>query len=171
MHIFWKPFWLKPYCLKDLQLERVPRMAFLLRSTGGGSGALRAVGVRAFAAQETVMSPYKGGPVYLWLRSSIIWTRRVLGRHWIRWLERNWDFQKMCMQGMPEMHIDPTKNRWRYMVDTSYYGGMLDKAHEDFYRYICMYPALAMFFYYCVSRIKDNDKDNFMAKWRVPKEE
>ncbi len=23
----------------------------------------------------------------------------------------------------------------RYYVDTSYYGGMLDKAHEDFYRY------------------------------------
>merc|ERR1711972_1129382 len=82
------------------------------------------------SVEETVMSPYKGGPVYLWLRSSIIWSRRVLGRHWIRWLERNWDFQKMCMQGMPEMHIDPTKNRWRYMVDTSYYGGMLDKSHE-----------------------------------------
>lgn len=61
------------------------------------------------SVEETVMSPYKGGPVYLWLRSSIIWTRRVLGRHWIRWLERNWDFEKMCMQGMPEMHIDPTK--------------------------------------------------------------
>merc|ERR1712187_649518 len=116
--------------------------------------------------EETAMSPYKGGPVYLWLRSSIIWTRRVLGRHWIHWLERNWDFQKMCMQGMPEMHIDPTKNRWRYYVDTSYYGGMLDKAHEDFYRYIMLSPALAFFFYYVWARIKDNDRDNFLAKWR-----
>ena len=120
--------------------------------------------------EETVMSPYKGGPVYLWLRSSILWLRRYPGRHWQRWLFRNWDFQKMCMQGMPEHHIDPTKNRWRYYVDTSYYGGMLDKAHEDFNRYILMYPALAYFFYCTWTRIKDNDKDNFMAKWRVPKE-
>merc|ERR1712066_587187 len=86
-----------------------------------------------------------GGPVYLWLRATIVWLRRVPGRHWIRWLERNWDFQKFCMQGMPELHIDPTKNRWRYYVDTSYYGGMIDKAMEDFYRYIMMYPALAFF--------------------------
>merc|ERR1712113_1073216 len=99
------------------------------------------------SVEETVMSPYKGGPVYLWLRSSIIWTRRVLGRHWIRWLERNWDFQKMCMQGIPEMHIDPTKNRWRYMLDTS---------HEDAWRYIMMYPVMAYFFFYVWSRIKDN---------------
>merc|ERR1712085_1486 len=56
-------------------------------------------------------------------------------------------------------------------VDTSYYGGMLDKAHEDFYRYICMYPALAYFCYCTWCRMKDNDKDNFMAKWRVPKDE
>merc|ERR1739845_343656 len=83
-----------------------------------------------------------GGPVYLWLRSTWIWLRRYPGRHWMRWLDRNWDFQKMCMQGVPEIHIDPTKNRWRYMIDTSYYGGMLDKAQEDFYRYIMMYPAL-----------------------------
>eukprot|EP00927_Polykrikos_kofoidii_P050757 TRINITY_DN4463_c0_g1_i1.p3 TRINITY_DN4463_c0_g1~~TRINITY_DN4463_c0_g1_i1.p3 ORF type:complete len:118 (+),score=15.77 TRINITY_DN4463_c0_g1_i1:523-876(+) len=117
------------------------------------------------------MSPYKGGPVYLWMRSSYIWLRRVPGRHWMRWLERNWDFQKMCMQGVPEMHIDPTKNRWRYMVDTSYYGGMLDKAHEDFLRYVMMYPALGFFFFVVWARIKDNDKDNFLAKWRVPKEE
>ncbi|CAE8680459.1 unnamed protein product [Polarella glacialis] len=121
--------------------------------------------------EETVMSPYKGGPVYLWLRSSILWLRRVPGRHWIRWIERNWDYQKMCLVGMPEMHIDPTKNRWRYMIDTSYYGGMLDKSHEDFYRYIMMYPALAFFFHCTWCRIKDNDKDNFLAKWRVPAEE
>uniref|UniRef100_A0A6T1MUK4 Uncharacterized protein n=1 Tax=Alexandrium monilatum TaxID=311494 RepID=A0A6T1MUK4_9DINO len=120
--------------------------------------------------EETVMSPYKGGPVYLWLRSTGVWLRRYPGRHWIRWIERNWDFQKMCMQGMPEMHIDPTKNRWRYYVDTGYYGGMLDKAHEDFYRYILIYPATLYFLYMVWTRIKDNDKDNFMAKWRVPKE-
>merc|ERR1719235_2635245 len=82
------------------------------------------------SVEETVMSPYKGGPVYLWLRSSYTWLRRYPGRHWMRWLERNWDFQKMCMMGVPEHHIDPTKNRWRYMIDTSYYGGMMDKAHE-----------------------------------------
>merc|ERR1711879_71048 len=121
--------------------------------------------------EETVMSPYKGGPVYLWLRSSIVWARRVLGRHWMRWLERNWDFQKMAMLGMPEMHIDPTKNRWRYFVDTSYYGGMLDKAQEDVYRFILMYPALAYFFYMGWCRIKENDKDNFLEKWRVPKDD
>eukprot|EP00929_Paragymnodinium_shiwhaense_P076929 TRINITY_DN395_c0_g3_i1.p1 TRINITY_DN395_c0_g3~~TRINITY_DN395_c0_g3_i1.p1 ORF type:complete len:182 (-),score=45.21 TRINITY_DN395_c0_g3_i1:80-574(-) len=117
--------------------------------------------------EETVMSPYKGGPVYLWLRSTYIWLRRVPGRHWIRWLERNWDFQKMCMMGVPEMNIDPTKNRWRYMIDTSYYGGMLDKSHEDFYRYILMYPALAFYVFLMYVRIKENDKDNFLAKWRV----
>merc|ERR1719335_1701752 len=120
---------------------------------------------------ETVMSPYKGGPVYLWPRSTYIWLRRVPGRHWTRWLERNWDFQKMCMFGVPEHHIDPTKNRWRYYVDTSYYGGMLDKAHEDFYRYIMLYPAIAMWFFAIYVRVKDNDKDNFLAKWRVPKED
>merc|ERR1712187_170272 len=142
------------------------------------------LGLRAFAAgteppsypqrygtvEETVMSPYKGGPVYLWLRSSYIWYRRSPGRHLSRWLERNWDFQKMCMLGVPEHHIDPTKNRWRYYVDTSYYGGMLDKAHEEFYRFIMMYPALAGFFFILYVRIKDNDKDNFLAKWRVPAE-
>eukprot|EP00928_Gymnodinium_smaydae_P019972 TRINITY_DN176_c0_g7_i1.p1 TRINITY_DN176_c0_g7~~TRINITY_DN176_c0_g7_i1.p1 ORF type:complete len:168 (+),score=41.88 TRINITY_DN176_c0_g7_i1:77-580(+) len=115
---------------------------------------------------ETVMSPYKGGPVYLWLRSTWIWLRRVPGRHWIRWLERNWDFQKMCMFGVPEIHIDPTKNRWRYYVDTSYYGGMLDKAQEDFWRYIMMYPALGFFFFIAWARFKENDKDNFLAKWK-----
>merc|ERR1719235_1511818 len=101
------------------------------------------------------MSPYKGGPVYLWLRSTYIWLRRVPGRHWTRWLERNWDFQKMCMFGVPEMHIDPTKNRWRYYVDTSYYGGMMDKAHEDFWRYIMMYPALGFFFFIAYARFKE----------------
>mmetsp|Transcript_50242 Transcript_50242/g.78538 ORF Transcript_50242/g.78538 Transcript_50242/m.78538 type:complete len:165 (-) Transcript_50242:83-577(-) len=120
--------------------------------------------------EETVMSPYKGGPVYLWLRSSYIWFRRSPGRHWMRWLERNWDFQKMCMMGVPEHHIDPTKNRWRYYVDTSYYGGMLDKSHEDFYRYILLYPAIAGYIFMMWIRIKDNDKDNFLAKWRVPDE-
>merc|ERR1719293_60287 len=155
-----------------------------------GRTRVGAAGCRAFAAEvpttkvevaqtypqvygrceETVMSPYKGGPVYLWLRSTIVWLRRYPGRHWIRWLERNWEFQKMCLQGMPEIHIDPTKNRWRYYVDTSYYGGMLDKSHEDFYRYIMLYPSLAFFFYYVWARIKDNDRDNFLAKWRVPKE-
>merc|ERR1711953_1152940 len=157
----------------------------LLRGAGRRMGGTRLttspMGLRVFAsetkapvvyplvygtAEETVMSPYKGGPVYLWLRSTYIWLRRVPGRHWIRWLERNWDFQKMCMFGVPEMHIDPTKNRWRYMVDTSYYGGMLDKAHEDFCRYIMMYPALGFFFFCVWARIKDNDKDNFLAKWR-----
>merc|ERR1719424_1927049 len=117
--------------------------------------------------EETVMSPYKGGPVYLWLRSSIIWARRSPGRHWMRWLDRNWDFQKMCMLGVPEHHIDPTKNRWRYFVDTSYYGGMLDKSHEDFYRFILMYPGLAMLCFAIYCRWKDNDKDNFLAKWRT----
>merc|ERR1719168_570717 len=63
-------------------------------------------------------------------------------------MERNFDFQKMAMMGIPEMHIDPTKNRWRYYVDTSYYGGMLDKSHEDFYRYVMLYPALAYFFFF-----------------------
>mmetsp|Transcript_27226 Transcript_27226/g.50996 ORF Transcript_27226/g.50996 Transcript_27226/m.50996 type:complete len:165 (+) Transcript_27226:55-549(+) len=121
--------------------------------------------------EETVMSPYKGGPVYLWLRSSIVWLRRVPGRHWIRWLDRNWDYQKMALMGMPEFHIDPTKNRWRYYIDTGYYGGMLDKSHEDFYRYIMMYPTLAFFFHCIWCRVKDNDKDNFLAKWRVPAEE
>eukprot|EP00405_Crypthecodinium_cohnii_P010092 CAMPEP_0206440344 /NCGR_PEP_ID=MMETSP0324_2-20121206/12707_1 /ASSEMBLY_ACC=CAM_ASM_000836 /TAXON_ID=2866 /ORGANISM="Crypthecodinium cohnii, Strain Seligo" /LENGTH=159 /DNA_ID=CAMNT_0053908051 /DNA_START=89 /DNA_END=565 /DNA_ORIENTATION=+ len=116
-------------------------------------------------AEETVMSPYKGGPVYLWLRSTILWVRRYPGRHWMRWLERNWDYQKMCLLGMPEFHIDPTKNRWRYFVDTSYYGGMLDKVHEDFWRYVMMYPAAAYFIYIVWCRVKDNDKDNFMAKW------
>eukprot|EP00930_Biecheleria_cincta_P048725 TRINITY_DN3399_c0_g3_i2.p1 TRINITY_DN3399_c0_g3~~TRINITY_DN3399_c0_g3_i2.p1 ORF type:complete len:166 (-),score=22.36 TRINITY_DN3399_c0_g3_i2:88-585(-) len=164
-------------------------MALLLRSCNNKAN-LRYAGLRTFAAQvpkpvdaeptyplvygrceETVMSPYKGGPVYLWLRSSILWLRRVPGRHWIRWIERNWDYQKMCLMGVPEMHIDPTKNRWRYYVDTSYYGGMLDKSHEDFYRYILMYPALAFFFHCTWCRIKDNDKDNFLAKWRVPAEE
>ena len=53
------------------------------------------------------------GPVYLWLRSSIVWLRRFPGRHWMRWIERNSDYQKMCLMGMPEFHIDPTKNRWR----------------------------------------------------------
>ena len=36
----------------------------------------------------------------------------------------------------------------RYYIDTSYYGGMLDKSHEDFYRYILLYPAIA-FFLHC----------------------
>mmetsp|Transcript_1921 Transcript_1921/g.2016 ORF Transcript_1921/g.2016 Transcript_1921/m.2016 type:complete len:170 (-) Transcript_1921:113-622(-) len=121
--------------------------------------------------EETVMSPYKGGPVYLWLRSSIVWLRRFPGRHWMRWVERNSDYQKQCLMGMPEFHIDPTKNRWRYYIDTSYYGGMLDKSHEDFYRYIMLYPAIAFFFHCIWCRIKDNDKDNFLAKWRVPAEE
>ncbi|CAL1162574.1 unnamed protein product [Cladocopium goreaui] len=121
--------------------------------------------------EETVMSPYKGGPVYLWLRSSIVWLRRFPGRHWMRWIERNSDYQKMCLMGMPEFHIDPTKNRWRYYIDTSYYGGMLDKSHEDFYRYILLYPAIAFFLHCTWCRIKDNDKDNFLAKWRVPAEE
>jgi hypothetical protein len=31
----------------------------------------------------------------------------------MRWIERNSDYQKMCLMGMPEFHIDPTKNRWR----------------------------------------------------------
>lgn len=53
------------------------------------------------------------GPVYLWLRSSIVWLRRFPGRHWMRWIEHNSDYQKMCLRGMPEFHIDPTKNRWR----------------------------------------------------------
>lgn len=105
--------------------------------------------------EETVMSPYKGGPVYLWLRSSIVWLRRFPGRHWIRWLYFNWDYQKMCLIGMPEMHIDPTKNRWRYYIDTSYYGGMLDKSHEDFNRYIMLYPAIAFFLHCTWCRIKD----------------
>eukprot|EP00747_Dinoflagellata_sp_TGD_P058172 gnl/TRDRNA2_/TRDRNA2_151001_c0_seq1.p1 gnl/TRDRNA2_/TRDRNA2_151001_c0~~gnl/TRDRNA2_/TRDRNA2_151001_c0_seq1.p1 ORF type:complete len:168 (+),score=26.86 gnl/TRDRNA2_/TRDRNA2_151001_c0_seq1:105-608(+) len=121
--------------------------------------------------EGTAMSPYKGGPAYLWLRSSYIWLRRYVGRHWMRWLERNWDFQKMCMMGVPEHHIDPTKNRWRYMIDTSYYGGMLDKAHEDFLRYFMMYPAIALYLFVIYARVKENDKDNFLAKWRVPKEE
>lgn len=59
----------------------------------------------------------------------------------------------------------------RYYIDTSYYGGMLDKSHEDFYRYIMLYPAIAFFFHCIWCRIKDNDKDNFLAKWRVPAEE
>lgn len=105
--------------------------------------------------EETVMSPYKGGPVYLWLRSSIVWLRRFPGRHWMRWIERNSDYQKMCLMGMPEFHIDPTKNRWRYYIDTSYYGGMLDKSHEDFYRYILLYPAIAFFLHCTWCRIKD----------------
>merc|ERR1711879_250149 len=109
-------------------------MPLLARATTAPRRAAARLAARAFSAEaakqapavypqvygtceETVMSPYKGGPVYLWLRSTYIWLRRVVGRHWIRWLERNWDFQKMCMFGVPEMHIDPTKNRWRYMVD------------------------------------------------------
>merc|ERR1711862_556656 len=75
------------------------------------------------SVEETVMSPYKGGPVYLWLRSTLIWTRRILGRHMNRWLMSNWCFQKMAMFGVPEFHIDPVKNRWRFYIDTSYYGG------------------------------------------------
>lgn len=101
------------------------------------------------------MSPYKGGPVHLWLRSSIVWLRRFPGRHWMRWIERNSDYQKMCLMGMPEFHIDPTKNRWRYYIDTSYYGGMLDKSHEDFYRYILLYPAIAFFLHCTWCRIKE----------------
>ena len=89
----------------------------------------------------------------------------------MRWLERNWDFQKMCMMGVPELHIDPTKNRSRYMVDTSYYGGMLDKTQEDFYGMFMMYPAFAFFVFCVYARIKENDKDNFLAKWRVPKDD
>lgn len=107
-------------------------------------------------AEETVMSPYKGGPVYLWLRSSIVWLRRFPGRHWMRWIEHNSDYQKMCLRGMPEFHIDPTKNRWRYYIDTSYYGGMLDKSHEDFYRYIMLYPAIAFFLHCTWCRIKEH---------------
>merc|ERR1719263_2769758 len=121
--------------------------------------------------EGTVMSPYKGGPVYCWLRSTYIWLRRRPGRHWIRWLDRNWDFQKMTMFGVPELHIDPTKNRWRYMIDTSYYGGFMEKAHEDWSRYAMMYPALGFFTFVVYARMKENDKDNFLAKWRVLKEE
>ena len=113
--------------------------------------------------EETVMSPYKGGPVYLWLRSSIVWLRRYPGRHWMRWIERNWDYQKMCLVGMPEFHIDPTKNRWRYYIDTSYYGGMLDKSHEDFYRYIALYPAIAFFLHCAWARAKAGHIESSMA--------
>merc|ERR1719326_877922 len=108
--------------------------------------------------EGTVMSPYKGGPVYLWLRSTWTWLRRWPGRHWIRWLDRNWDFQKMCMFGVPEMHIDPQKNKWRYHIDTSYYGGFMEKAHEDFYRYFLVYPACCFWLFMVWVRIMDNDK-------------
>merc|ERR1719337_435825 len=60
---------------------------------------------------RTVMSPYQGGPVYLWLRSSWIYIRRHMGRHLLRWIDRNWDYQRACMYGCPEMHIDPTTRR------------------------------------------------------------
>merc|ERR1712032_596553 len=76
------------------------------------------------------------------------------GRHWIRWLDRNWDFQKMCMFGVPEMHIDPQKNKWRYHIDTSYYGGFMEKAHEDFYRYILIYPGTGFFLFTVWVRIR-----------------
>mmetsp|Transcript_13307 Transcript_13307/g.30336 ORF Transcript_13307/g.30336 Transcript_13307/m.30336 type:complete len:167 (-) Transcript_13307:52-552(-) len=117
--------------------------------------------------EETVMSPYKGGPVYLWLRASIVWLRRWPGRHWMRWLERNWDLQKMAMVGVPEVHIDPTKNRWRYFVDTSFYSGMMAKSWEDFNRYVMLYPFFGLLFVLCWGRFAHNDKHNFLAKWRV----
>lgn len=113
------------------------------------------------------MSPYKGGPVYLWLRSTIVWLRRYPGRHWFRWIERNWDLQKMAMLGVPELHIDPVKNKWRYYIDTSYYGGMMAKVHEDFYRYVMLYPAVALLVFCIWARVKENEKDQFLAKWRV----
>mmetsp|Transcript_59629 Transcript_59629/g.141894 ORF Transcript_59629/g.141894 Transcript_59629/m.141894 type:complete len:168 (+) Transcript_59629:89-592(+) len=118
-------------------------------------------------AEETVMSPFKGGPVYLWLRASYLWLRRWPGRHWMRWLDRNWDWQKMAMLGVPECHIDPTKNRWRYFVDTSMYNGMMAKVHEDFHRYVLLYPFWGLFIVAAWGRFRCNDKDNFLAKWRV----
>ncbi|CAK0817102.1 unnamed protein product [Prorocentrum cordatum] len=87
----------------------------------------------------------------------------------MRWMERNFDFQKMAMMGIPEMHIDPTKNRWRYYVDTSYYGGMLDKAHEDFYRYVMLYPALAYFFFFVWARIKDSTVALLCGRMLLPR--
>jgi len=92
----------------------------------------------------------------------------IAGICWGTW--GNWDFQKMCMFGVPEMHIDPTKNRWRYMIDTSYYGGFYEKALEDWWRYIMLYPACGFFVFVVYCRIKENDKDNFLAKWCVPDE-
>ncbi|CAK9006192.1 unnamed protein product [Durusdinium trenchii] len=159
--------------LRSLRLTRptLCRFAAQVPKTVEPSGVTPTYPAVYGRCEETVMSPYKGGPVYLWLRSSIVWLRRFPGRHWIRWLYFNWDYQKMCLIGMPEMHIDPTKNRWRYYIDTSYYGGMLDKSHEDFNRYIMLYPAIAFFLHCTWCRIKDNDKDNFLAKWRVPAEE
>eukprot|EP00746_Dinoflagellata_sp_MGD_P129138 gnl/MRDRNA2_/MRDRNA2_63387_c0_seq2.p1 gnl/MRDRNA2_/MRDRNA2_63387_c0~~gnl/MRDRNA2_/MRDRNA2_63387_c0_seq2.p1 ORF type:complete len:168 (-),score=22.29 gnl/MRDRNA2_/MRDRNA2_63387_c0_seq2:143-646(-) len=120
---------------------------------------------------RTVMSPYQGGPVYLWLRSSWIYIRRHVGRHMLRWIDRNWDYQRACMYGCPEMHIDPTKNRWRYLIDNSWYGGMMDKVHEDMCRIVLLYPSISLFCFFCWVRWRTNDKHTFLSKWRVPKEE
>lgn len=115
---------------------------------------------------ETCMSPYKGGPVYQYIRTNWTWLRRDVGRIPLRWLERNWDWEKMACYGVPELHIDPTKNKWRYMIDTSYYGGLMDKLHEDFVRYIAIYPCLAFFFLNIYARWCDNDKNSFLRKWK-----
>merc|ERR1719376_1155622 len=49
----------------------------------------------------------------------------------------------MMLTGVPELHIDPHKNAWRYYVDTSYYAGPMDKVMEDLIRGVFPYPLIA----------------------------
>lgn len=121
--------------------------------------------------ERTVLSPFAGGPIYQWLRLSSITFRRDYLRRVNRWLDRNWDWERMLAVGVPELHHDPHKNGWRYYVDTSYYAGMIDKATEDLIRGFWAYPLIAFGIFFTHARLKANDKYNFMAKWRRSDEE
>eukprot|EP00397_Hematodinium_sp_SG-2012_P043535 GEMP01048413.1.p1 GENE.GEMP01048413.1~~GEMP01048413.1.p1 ORF type:complete len:131 (+),score=14.76 GEMP01048413.1:30-395(+) len=116
--------------------------------------------------ERTVMSPFAGGPVYQWLRTASIGLRRNYARRPVRWLRRNWDFEKMAMTGVPELHLDPHKNGWRYYVDTSYYGGIMDKVAEDLIRGVFIYPIIAFCIYIQHQRWKDNNKYDVFSKWK-----
>lgn len=116
--------------------------------------------------QRTVMSPYAGGPVYQWIRHSFVSLRRDVLRRPQRWLDRNWCMERNFAVGVPELHLDPHKNGWRYYVDSSWYAGMIDKTFEDSIRGFWMYPLMAFLIMYQHHRWCENNKYEVFSKWR-----
>jgi len=116
--------------------------------------------------QRTVVSPFAGGPIYQWLRAGSITLRRDYIRRPGRWIERNWDMERLFAVGTPPLHLDPNKNGWRYYVDSSYYAGMIDKTFEDSIRSLWAYPLIAMLIFYQHKELKEQDKYSFISKWR-----
>mmetsp|Transcript_8405 Transcript_8405/g.20887 ORF Transcript_8405/g.20887 Transcript_8405/m.20887 type:complete len:145 (-) Transcript_8405:155-589(-) len=115
----------------------------------------------------TIMSPYQGGPIYQWLRASIIKGRRDIYREPSRWLHWNWESTRHAFYGVPPLNLEPSKNSWRYFIETSYYGGLQDKVWEGIYFYWVTYPIVALMCLFVYKGLHFNDKFNFMAKWRT----